>query len=116
MAKLGGRSFVSDKDAGDLASYFGSGGDAEGEPLSTEEPEGSPEDLDEAEPEDKESMADEEAEHGFRLKKPLKSAKGKETPKEEAAEEREAKAQMKKHGAPKGKHKPWSGREKKSRL
>ena len=116
MAKLGGRSFVSDKDAEDLASYFGGGGDAQGEPLSTEEPEGEPLDLDEEEPDDKKSMADEEAEHGFRLKKPLKSAKGKETPKEEAAEEREAKAQLKKHGAPKGKHKPWQHGEKKGAL
>ena len=115
MAKLGGRSFVSDKDADSLASYFG-GGDAKGEPLSTEEPEGEPMDLDEVPDEGKESMAEEEAEHGFRLKKPLKSAKGKETPKEEAAEEREAKAQLKKHGAPKGKYKPWQHGEKKGAL
>jgi len=54
--------------------------------------------------EGKETMAEEEVEHGVALKAPLESHKGKETPEEEANEEREI---SKKYGAQKGKHKPW---------
>lgn len=64
----------------------------------------------------KETLAEEEAEHGVKLDKPLKAHKGKETPEEEAAEEREIAARLKKEGAPRGKHKPWSLQEKKSDL
>lgn len=64
----------------------------------------------------KETLEEEEMEHGVKLDRPLKAHKGKETPEEEAAEEREIAALLKKQGAPKGKHKPWSLQEKKSAL
>jgi hypothetical protein len=64
----------------------------------------------------KETLEEEEMEHGVKLDKPLKAHKGKETPEEEAAEEREIAARLKKEGAPRGKHKPWSIQEKKSVL
>ena len=58
----------------------------------------------------KETVAEESKEHGVELEGPLKAHKGKETPEEEAAEEREI---AKKYGAQKGKHKPWSFEKKK---
>lgn len=57
-----------------------------------------------------ESLAEEELEHGVKLDAPLKAHKGKETPEEEAAEEREI---AKKYGAKKGNHKQWSFEKKK---
>ena len=60
--------------------------------------------------EGKESLAEEELEHGVKLDAPLKAHKGKETPEEEAAEEREI---AKKFGAQKRKQGPWSFEKKK---
>ena len=64
----------------------------------------------------KETLAEEEAEHGVKLGRPLKAHKGKETPEEEAAEEKEIAERLRKEGAQKGKHKPWSLQEKKRDL
>lgn len=55
--------------------------------------------------EGKETMAEEEVEHGVALKAPLESHKGKETPEEEANEEREI---SKKYGAQKRNQGQWS--------
>jgi len=60
--------------------------------------------------EGEETLAEEELEHGVKLDAPLKAHKGKETPEEEAAEEREI---AKKYGAQKGKHKTWNFEKKK---
>lgn len=60
---------------------------------------------DEAPYEGKETIAEEEVEHGVALKAPLASHKGAETPEEEAAEEKEI---AKKYGAQKRKQGQWS--------